>query len=129
MLPNTLLEMQEVANAPWAQGNEESRVEYIKSVKKDETKLEKYDQEPPKMNLSPEEYAQYLSSLKEQLRVAQNEDANVPTFKRNENDNKSFNTYDAPPTYQNQMNDNGLVFHDFEYIGYQPNNNGGAPPG
>jgi hypothetical protein len=43
MLPNTLLEMQEVANAPWAQGNEESRIEYIKSVKKDEAKLEKYD--------------------------------------------------------------------------------------
>jgi len=32
-----------VANAPWAEGNEESRVEYIKSVKKDEAKLEKFD--------------------------------------------------------------------------------------
>ena len=99
MLPNTLLEMQEVANAPWAQGNEESRIDYIKSVKKEEVSLEKYDQEPPKMNLSPEEYASYLASLKEQLRVAQNEDANLPKFNRNENDNKSFNTYDAPPTY------------------------------
>ena len=71
------------------------------------------------MNLSPEEYAQYLASLKDQLRVAQNESANMPQ-KRNENDNKSFNTVDfAPPSYQNSMPDNGLVFHDFEYMNYQ----------
>jgi hypothetical protein len=36
MRPNTLLEMQEVANAPWSKNNEESRVAYINEVKEDE---------------------------------------------------------------------------------------------
>ena len=79
------------------------------------------------MNLSPEEYAQYLASLKEQLRVSQNESANKPP-NRNDNESKSFNTIDfAPPSHHHSMPDNGLVFHDFEYIGYQPP--GGPPAG
>jgi hypothetical protein len=36
------------------------------------------------MNLSPEEYAAYLASLKDQLRVAHNEAANSLLVKRNE---------------------------------------------
>ena len=36
MLPNTLLEMQEVANAPWNLGNDDSRLNYIDQVKQQE---------------------------------------------------------------------------------------------
>lgn len=121
MLPNTLLEMQEVANAPWAQGNEDSRLNYIDQVKQQEKDMNEYDKEPPKLNMSAEEYATYLANLKEELRLAKNENANKP---EGLNHVQSF----APDNMQRNITldpmqyDNGLVFHDFEYVGYQPNN-------
>jgi hypothetical protein len=40
--------------------------------------MNEYDKEPPKLNMSAEEYATYLSNLKEELRLAKNENANKP---------------------------------------------------
>ena len=40
--------------------------------------MNEYDKEPPKINMSPEEYAAYLANLKEELRIAKIENANKP---------------------------------------------------
>jgi hypothetical protein len=40
--------------------------------------MNEYDKEPPKLNMSAEEYATYLANLKEELRLAKNENANKP---------------------------------------------------
>ena len=82
MLPNTLLEMQEVANAPWAQGNEDSRLNYIDQVKQQEKDMNEYDKEPPKLNMSAEEYATYLANLKEELRLAKEAVKNAEAERR-----------------------------------------------
>ena len=48
-LPNTLMEMQEIANAPWENGGI-SREEYIKFVKTQEMQEAKNEKEPSKLN-------------------------------------------------------------------------------
>jgi len=50
--PNTLLEMQEIANAPWdttGQGEGMTREDYINFVKNQELQEEKDQAEPPKL--------------------------------------------------------------------------------
>ena len=67
--------------------------------------------------MSPSEYAIYLENLKEELRLAKNENANNPDQL---NHVQSF----APDNMQRNITldpmqfDNQLVFHDFEYVGY-----------
>lgn len=47
-LPNTLLQMQELAHAPWLAGGENARNEYIEMVKQQEIQQELADREPRK---------------------------------------------------------------------------------
>lgn len=81
-MPNTLMQMQELKNAPWGQGTNMTRTQYVTKIKA----IDAATQYDPDMDV-----------------------ANIEKL----DTNKLIQT--AEP------NDSEIVFHDFDYVGYEAN--------